>query len=119
MRGSPAISPSTDSSILTALGNDYGFEAVFRRQVEALALAGDVVLGISTSGNSPNVRSALQLARERGCLTMGLLGGNGGAIRDLCDLALVVPSLDTPSIQEGHSTIIHIVCDLVERALFA
>ena len=118
-RALPAISLSTDSSILTALGNDYGFEAVFRRQVEALALAGDVVLGISTSGNSPNVRSALQLARERGCTTMGLLGGNGGAIRELCDLALVIPSLDTPSIQEGHITIIHIVCDLVERALFA
>lgn len=118
-RALPAISLSTDSSILTALGNDYGFDAVFRRQVEALAQAGDVVLGISTSGNSPNVRSALQLARERGCRTMGLLGRDGGSIRSLCDLALVVPSLDTPAIQEGHITIIHIVCDLVEKALFA
>lgn len=114
----PAISLATDTSILTALGNDYGFKAVFRRQVEALALPGDPVLGISTSGNSPNVRSALELARERGCPTMGLLGGDGGSIRELCDLALVIPSSDTPAIQEGHITVIHIVCDLVERELF-
>lgn len=118
-RGLPAISLSTDTSILTAIANDYGFESVFRRQVEALSLPGDLVLGISTSGNSPNVHSALELARERGCRTMGLLGKDGGSIRELCDLALVVPSSDTPAIQEAHITIIHIVCDLVEKALFA
>ena len=115
----PAIALSTDTSILTAIGNDYGFDAVFSRQVEAHAVAGDVALGISTSGNSPNVLKALQLARDRGCRTIGLLGKDGGSIKLACDLALVIPSSDTPRIQEGHITIIHIVCDLVERALFA
>jgi D-sedoheptulose 7-phosphate isomerase len=117
-RALPAVALSTDSSILTALGNDYGFDVVFRRQVEALAEPGDVVLGISTSGNSANVREALLLARERGCRTVGLLGRDGGEIRDLVDLALVVPVQETPRVQEGHITIIHIVCDLVERRLF-
>ncbi len=115
----PAIALSTDTSILTAVGNDYGFETVFRRQVEALAAAGDAVIGISTSGNSPNVISALGLARERGCRLIALTGRDGGRMRELCDLALVVPSPDTPRIQECHITIIHIVCDLVERALFS
>jgi D-sedoheptulose 7-phosphate isomerase len=117
-RALPAIALSTDTSILTAIGNDYGFDAVFSRQVEAHAVAGDVVVGISTSGNSPNVLKALQLARERGCRTIGLLGKDGGSIKSVCDLALVIPSADTPRIQEGHITIIHIVCDLMERALF-
>ncbi len=114
----PAVALSTDTSILTAIGNDYGFDVVFRRQVEALAASGDVVVGISTSGNSPNVQSALELARKRGCRTIGLLGRDGGSIKSVCDLALVIPSNDTPRIQEGHTTIIHIVCDLVEKALF-
>ena len=114
----PAIALSTDTSILTAIGNDYGFDAVFSRQVEAHAVAGDVVVGISTSGNSPNVLKALQLARELGCRTIGLLGKDGGSIKAACDLALIIPSSDTPRIQEGHATIIHIVCDLVEKALF-
>ena len=115
----PAVALTTDTSSLTAIGNDYGFDLVFRRQVEALATAGDAVVGISTSGNSPNVLAALELARERGCRTLGLLGKDGGGIKSLCDLALIVPSGDTPRIQEGHITIIHIVCDLVERTLFA
>ncbi|MDA8412578.1 MAG: D-sedoheptulose 7-phosphate isomerase [Desulfobacteraceae bacterium] len=114
----PAVALSTDTSILTAIGNDYGFEAIFSRQVEALAAPGDIVVGISTSGNSPNVLKALKVARERGCLTIGLLGKDGGSIRPACDLSLVVPTTDTPRIQEGHITIIHIVCDLVERTLF-
>jgi D-sedoheptulose 7-phosphate isomerase len=114
----PAVALSTDSSIMTAIGNDYGFDQVFRRQVEALAAAGDVVVGISTSGNSPNVLAALALARERGCRTIGLLGRDGGSIRSACDLALIVPSADTPRVQEGHITIIHILCDLLERTLF-
>ena len=114
----PAVALSTDTSILTAIGNDYGFDLVFRRQVEALATVGDAVVGISTSGNSANVLTALELAREKGCRTISLLGKDGGRIKDACDLALVVPSNDTPRIQEGHITIIHIVCDLVERALF-
>jgi len=114
----PAISLTTDTSILTAIGNDYGFDSVFSRQVEALAAPGDVVIGISTSGNSPNVLKALTLAKERGCRTVGLLGKDGGSIKPVCDLALVVPSEDTARIQEGHITIIDIVCDLVEKALF-
>ena len=116
--GLPAIALSTDTSILTAIGNDYGFDFVFRRQVEALAMPGDMVVGISTSGNSTNVNMALGLAREKGCRTIALLGRDGGSIRGLCDLALVVPSDDTPRIQEGHISIIHIVCDLVEKAMF-
>lgn len=118
-RGLPAIALSTDTSILTAIGNDYGFEAVFRRQVEALAVTGDMVVGISTSGNSPNVLTALELAREKGCRTIALLGKDGGSIQGTCDLALVVPSNDTPRIQEGHGIIIHIVCDLLEKELFS
>lgn len=115
----PAIALSTDTSILTAIGNDYGFESIFSRQVEALAAPGDIVVGLSTSGNSPNVQKALNAARQRGCRTIGLLGKDGGSIKEVCDLALVVPSTDTPRIQEGHITIIHIVCDLVEKALFS
>ena len=117
-RALPAVALSTDTSILTAIGNDYGFESVFSRQVEALAAPGDVVVGLSTSGNSPNVLKALTAARERGCRTVGLLGRDGGSIKEVCDLALVVPTMDTPRIQEGHITIIHIVCDLVEKKLF-
>jgi D-sedoheptulose 7-phosphate isomerase len=117
-RALPAVALSTDTSILTAIGNDYGFEAVFSRQVEALAAPGDMVVGISTSGNSPNVLKAFQLARERGCRIVGLLGRDGGSIKGACNLALVVPSDDTPRIQEGHIAIIHIVCELVEKALF-
>lgn len=114
----PAVALSTDTSILTCLGNDYGFETIFRRQIEALAVAGDVAIGISTSGNSPNVREALILAREKGCRTIGLLGGNGGSIKEYCDMALIMPSSDTPRIQEGHITTIHIICDLIEKKLF-
>lgn len=118
-RGLPAIALSTDTSILTAIGNDYGFDRVFSRQVEALAVSGDLVVGISTSGNSVNVLKALQLAREKGCRTIGLLGNGGGTIKDVCSLAMVVPTSDTPRVQEAHITIIHIACGLLEKALFA
>ena len=118
-RGLPAIALTTDSSILTAIANDYGFEMVFRRQVEALAVQGDVVMGITTSGSSPNVRAALDLAGEMGCRTIGLLGGDGGTIKDCVEIALTVPATDTPRIQEGHITIIHIICDMVEKRLFS
>jgi len=114
----PALALTTDSSILTAIGNDYGYDRVFSRQVEAHAVAGDVVVGISTSGNSPNVQLALELAVQRGCRTVALLGRDGGSIKDVAELSLVVPSHDTPRIQEGHIAIIHIVCDLVEKELF-
>lgn len=114
----PAIALSTDTSILTAIGNDYGFERIFSRQVEALAAPGDAVIGISTSGNSPNVQKALEVARQAGCTTIGLLGKDGGSIKALCDISLIIPSNDTPRIQEGHITVIHILCDLIEQGLF-
>jgi D-sedoheptulose 7-phosphate isomerase len=117
-RALPAIALSTDTSILTAIGNDYGFERVFVRQVEALASAGDLVIGISTSGSSKNVLLAMDAAAAIGCRTVALVGGAGGPIAERADLQLVVPSNDTPRIQEAHITIIHIVCDLVEKKLF-
>lgn len=115
-RALPAIALTTDTSILTAIGNDYGFDRVFCRQVEALAVSGDLVIGISTSGNSSNVKLALELAVTKGCRTAGLLGRDGGTIRNFVDLALVVPSQMTPHIQEAHAFVIHVVCDLVEQA---
>jgi len=114
----PAIALTTDSSILTSIGNDYGFDYVFTRQIEGLAAAGDVVLGISTSGNSPNVLAAILKAQELGCRTIALLGRDGGSIKGSVDIPVIIPSHDTPRIQEGHITLIHIVCDLVERRLF-
>lgn len=114
----PAIALTTDSSILTAVGNDYGFDRIFQRQVEALAVAGDVVIGISTSGNSPNVLLALQAAKELGCRTVGLLGRDGGKIAPQVDVNLTVSSMQTPHIQEVHTIIVHILCDLVEQQLF-
>lgn len=118
-RALPAVALSTDTSILTAIGNDYGFDRVFSRQVEALALPGDLVVGISTSGNSPNVLKAFEKAHEKGCCTVGLLGNDGGLIKGACDLALIVPTGDTPRVQECHITIIHIVCDLLEKTMFS
>lgn len=116
--GLPAIALSTDTSIITAIGNDYGFERIFSRQIEALATPGDAVIGISTSGNSPNIRKALEAAQQAGCTTIGLLGKDGGNIKDLCDIPLIIPSNDTPRIQEAHIAIIHILCDLIEQGLF-
>lgn len=114
----PAIALTTDTSIITAIGNDYGFDDIFKRQVQALANPGDVVLGISTSGHSQNVFHALTVANEIGCKTIGLLGRDGGSIARLVDLDITVPSQNTPYIQGAHSAIIHIVCDLVERSMF-
>lgn len=114
----PAVALTTDTSVLTAIGNDYGFDAIFSRQVEGLAAAGDVVVGISTSGNSPNVFAALAKARELGCSTIAILGRDGGTIKTVADISIIVPSDDTPRIQEGHITIIHIICDLLEKRLF-
>lgn len=117
-RALPAIALTTDTSILTAVGNDYGFDQVFSRQVEALAAPGDMVLGISTSGHSRNVINGLAVAREKACSTVGLLGRDGGAIAGMVDLSLTVASPETPRIQEAHQLIIHIICDLVEKQLF-
>ncbi len=115
----PAIALTTDTSILTAVANDYGYDAVFSRQVEALVNEKDVVIGISTSGNSPNVIEAIELAKTKGAKTIGLTGGNGGKLAEVADLVLIVPSDITPRIQEAHITIGHIVCELVEKELAA
>lgn len=114
----PAIALTTDTSILTAVGNDYGFDEIFKRQVEALARPGDILIGISTSGNSANVVRALEAGREIGVTTIGLLGRDGGDIGKLVDLALTVPAFDTPRIQEAQLFVMHTLCDLVERTLF-
>ncbi|TDJ49339.1 MAG: D-sedoheptulose 7-phosphate isomerase [Nitrospina sp.] len=111
----PAIALTVDTSILTALGNDYGFEYIFSRQVEALAGPDDVVMGISTSGNSENVIRALQAAQSLGAATVALLGNQGGKMKDLADVAIVVPSSDTARIQECHITIGHIICEILEK----
>jgi D-sedoheptulose 7-phosphate isomerase len=113
----PAIALTVDSSSLTALGNDYGFEAIFSRQIEALATAKDAVIGISTSGNSQNVIRALNLARNMGAATIGLMGQGGGNMRDCVDICIVVPSDDTARIQEVHITIGHIICEIIEQDL--
>ncbi|MBM3269291.1 MAG: D-sedoheptulose 7-phosphate isomerase [Candidatus Sericytochromatia bacterium] len=116
-RALPAIALTTDSSILTAIANDYDYERVFARQVEALGQPGDILVGISTSGNSRNVVAAMRIARDRGMCRIALLGSGGGAAAALADLAIVVSSADTPRIQEAHIAIGHILCELVERRL--
>ena len=114
----PAIALTTDTSILTAVGNDYGFDNIFERQVQALALPGDVLIGISTSGNSRNVRLALEAGRSLGVTTIGLLGRDGGEIGPLVDLDLTVPESATTRVQEAHLVIIHILCEQLEKNLF-
>lgn len=115
--GLPAIALTTDTSILTAIGNDYGYEKLFARQVQALGQKGDVFIGYSTSGKSPNVLLAFKEARARGMVCIGLTGNRGGPMQALCDHLLEVPSADTPKIQEGHLVLGHILCGLVEQAL--
>jgi len=116
--GLPALALTTDSSILTAIGNDYGYERLFARQMDAHARAGDVFIGYSTSGRSPNVLRAFEAARALGVVCIGLTGNRGGPMRDLCDHLFEVPSADTPKIQEGHLILGHILCGLIEQALF-
>jgi D-sedoheptulose 7-phosphate isomerase len=113
-RAMPSIALTTDTSILTAIGNDYGYEHVFRRQVEALCVAGDVLVGLSTSGNSRNVCLALEEAHARGAVTVAFTGAGGGAMKNVADLALCVASKDTARIQEGHILCGHMLCDWVE-----
>jgi phosphoheptose isomerase len=117
--GFPAIAMTTDSSILTASANDFGFEEIFFRQVQALGAPGDVVIGISTSGNSPNVLRALAYARENGMRTVGLTGASGGKMTAVCEVCVRVPSAVTQFIQESHLMVGHIVCDLAEQSLLA
>lgn len=115
-KGLPAIALTTDTSALTAITNDFGFETVFARQVEALAQEGDLLIGISTSGTSPNILSALKTARAIGCKTIGFSGNDGGSFKDLCDLNLIVPSHTTARIQEMHILFGHIICSAIDDA---
>ena len=114
----PAIALTTDTSILTAIGNDYGYEKLFSRQVQAHGNKDDVFIGYSTSGKSPNILRAFEEARAKGLVCVGLTGNRGGPMRELCDYLLEVPSSDTPKIQEGHLVLGHILCGLVEDRLF-
>ena len=116
-RGLPVIALTTDTSALTAIGNDYGYDRIFDRQVEALVNEGDLLIGISTSGNSLNVLSALLLAKEMGAKTLGLTGKGGGKMNYACDINLVVPSDDTPRIQEMHILFGHTICQIIDDEL--
>lgn len=115
----PAIALTTDTSIITAIGNDYGFEKVFARQVEGLGKTGDILIGISTSGNSKNVIEVINAAKSKQIKTISLLGCGGGKIGPISDVSIIVPSSNTPRIQESHITIIHILCGLIEQEMFA
>lgn len=116
--GLPSLALSTDTSILTAIGNDYGYERLFARQVQAQGVAGDVFIGISTSGNSKNVVEALKTCRELGITTIGFTGEKVGIMDSFCDICIKVPSEETPRIQESHILIGHIICCLVEKEIF-
>ena len=113
-----AIALTTDTSIITAIGNDYGYEKLFSRQIEANGVKGDAFLGISTSGNSKNIIEGLKVAKEKGLLTIGLTGENGGKMKELCDYCICVPSNETPRIQEAHILVGHILCSIIEEATF-
>ena len=115
--GIPAIALTTDTSVISSIGNDFGYEHIFDRQVEALANEGDVLIGISTSGKSINVINALKIASKLKCSSIGLSGCGGGEMNQICDVNIVVSSSDTPRIQEMHIIIGHIICDLIEQEL--
>ena len=115
-KGLAAIALTTDTSAITAIANDFGYLQVFSRQIEALAYEGDLVIGISTGGSSPNVINALKLANEIGCKTIGLSGKDGGKFNDLCDVSLIAGADDTPRIQEMHILIGHTLCHLIDKA---
>ncbi len=114
----PAISLSTDTSVLTCIGNDYTFDEIFKKQVEAIASEGDILLGITTSGNSSNIIEGFKAGMKIGTFNVGLLGKDGGAAKNFCDIPLIVNSSSTPRIQEVHITVIHIICELTEKAVF-
>lgn len=117
--GLPAIALTTDTSILTAIGNDYGYDYVFARQVEALGREGDVLYAISTSGNSKNIVRAIEAARTAGMRVIGFTGQGGGAMAELCDVCFRMPSGETPKVQEGHEFVGHLICGLIEHEIFA
>ncbi len=113
----PAIALTTDTSILTAVGNDYGFENIFSRQLEALCMPGDVAIGISTSGNSPNVLKGIKTAHDYGATTVAFTGRTGGKLAEVAHYAFIVPSYETPRIQECHITLGHVLCELVDELI--
>lgn len=115
----PAISLCVDPSVMTCIGNDYGYDEVFARQLAGLGNEGDVFIGISTSGNSANIYKAMEIAKEKNLITAGLLGRDGGRIKDLTDISLIVPSDSTPRIQEIHGFTVHLLCEIIERNIFA
>jgi D-sedoheptulose 7-phosphate isomerase len=116
--GIPSIALSTDTSVLTAIGNDYGFEQLFARQVQAQGKAGDVFIGITTSGNSENIVQALHVCKEKDIKSVVLAGKSGGRVAGLCDICIKIPSDETPRIQESHILVGHIICCIVEESLF-
>jgi len=117
--GIPSLALTTDTSVITAIGNDYGYEKVFSRQLQAMGNEGDIFIGITTSGNSPNILDALAECKKKGIISIGLTGISGGKIADKCDLCIRVPSAETPRIQEAHILIGHIICCIVENEMFS
>lgn len=117
-KGLPAEALNANTSIMTAIGNDYSFEKIFARQIEASGKDGDVAVGISTSGNSINVLEAVRVARSKGMITVGFAGQTGGKLKSMVDYCFCAPSNDTPRIQEVHITVGHIICEIVEKAIF-
>lgn len=115
----PSLALTTDTSNLTAIGNDYGYDKVFSRQLEGMGQEGDLFIGISTSGNSVNIINAFLSAKEKGITTVALVGRDGGKMAQMADIAIIVPSNDTPRIQESHILIGHIICDIIEKEIFA
>lgn len=116
--GLPAIAITTDTSVLTSISNDYGFERLFARQIEALGNKGDVLFSLSTSGNSPNIIEGINEAVKKGMINIGFTGRSGGKMKSLCDLCLNIPSDETPRIQEAHILIGHIICSEIENTIF-
>ncbi len=113
----PAIALSTDTSVITSIGNDYSFDDIFSKQLTALGNSGDIAMGITTSGSSPNVLNAFKAARDKGLFTIGLLGKDGGKARSMVDLAIIIDHPDTPRIQEAHITIGHIICSIIDQRI--
>ena len=114
----PSLALTTDTSNLTAIGNDYGYDKVFSRQLEGMGQEGDLFIGISTSGNSQNVINAFLSAKEKGIISVALVGRDGGKMAEMADYAIIIPSNDTPRIQESHILIGHIICDVIEKEIF-
>lgn len=114
----PSLALTTDTSCLTAIGNDYGYDKVFSRQLEGMGQSGDIFIGISTSGNSKNIINAFEVAKQKGIKTVALVGRDGGEMAKMADIALIIPSESTPRIQESHILIGHIICDIIEKEIF-